>query len=515
VLNPSSISFDQNRLGTRTFGTTMGTMFTLPALPKRQEFLDSWLVINQLLTSIAKGEHELQRYFGSFTSSIPVGFIQQVYAAAKTVTANGNAKIDTSQSKFGGASGSFDGTNSYLSASDSNDWYFGTGNFTIDFWVRFNSLPSSGTVAVFYDQATDINNVFKVELYNNSGTYQWYFVGVSGGTTFVSIGANAAAPSLGTWYHIAFVRSGNSWYIFQAGTQVGSTGSSSASISDNSGLVYIGLNAGTTMYLDGWLDEFRVSKGVARWTSNFTPPTAPYVSDSYTVLLLHMDGTNGSTTFVDSSGVTGPDFSINASPTSQSVGAGSQASSLLTFASQSSYTGTVSIAVTSGCSATGMSCSFLGSITSVNVPSGGSARATLLVQTSLTTPGGTYPIVVTGTDSVNSALSHKVTLTVTVNGPNQFNFNVKAGATQIVVTVTWTGSGTTTTVAIAPPSGPTIYDTSGVTYDRTSIAVVSGQQPSYTNIHRATFTITAPTSPQLWTLYVSGPSTYTVTVEVT
>lgn len=240
--------------------------------------------------------------------------------------------------------------------------------------------------------------------------------------------------------------------------------------------------------------------------------------DSNTVLLLHMDGTDGSTIFTDDSANTGPDFSFSASPTSQSVGAGSQAGSLLTFASQGSYSGTVNIA-TSGCSATGMSCSFSGAITSVNVPNGGTAQATLLVQTSLTTPGGTYPVVVTGTDSANSALSHTVTFTVTVNAPQQFNFNVKALATSIVVTVTWTGSGATSVSVSPPPGTSVIYDTAGQTYDRTSIVVTGPGQSTTSSIHRATFPSgslwTSPTSPQVWTLYVSGPSTYTVTVEVT
>ena len=57
--------------------------------------------------------------------------------SGKTVTAVGNAQIDTAQYKFGGASGLFDGNGDYLSVPDSDDWYFGTGDFTIDAWARF------------------------------------------------------------------------------------------------------------------------------------------------------------------------------------------------------------------------------------------------------------------------------------------------------------------------------------------------------------------------------------------
>ena len=69
--------------------------------------------------------------------------------------------------------------------------------------------------------------------------------------------------------------------------------------------------AWTLPNFNGWLKEFRISNGVARWTSDFTPPTAEYTPDQYTVLLLHMDGTNGSTTFTDSNN--GP---VNVTPAS-------------------------------------------------------------------------------------------------------------------------------------------------------------------------------------------------------
>jgi len=338
------------------------------------------------------------------------------------------------------------------------------------------------------------------------------FVGV-GSTGYIA--KSTALTDTTSFHHIALVRYGSTLTIYVDGVAGATTANlSTNSINSSPNKLAVGRDGEYVGgYFNGWIDEYRVSKGIARWTSNFTPPTIEYASDSYTVLLLHMDGSSGSTTFTDSSGVTGPDFSIGANPTSQTIGSGSQASSLLTFTSQSSYSGTVNIAVTSGCSVTGMSCSFAGSITSVSVPSGGSAPATLNVLTSLTTPGGTYPIVVTGTDSVNSALTHTVTFTVTVNAPQSFPFSVKTGATQIVVTVTWSGSGTTS-VSIAY-GGTTYPDTGAVTYDRTSIAVATGQTPTYTSIHRATYTITGITSPETWTLYVSGPSTYTVTVEVT
>jgi len=104
-----------------------------------------------------------------------------------------------------------------------------------------------------------------------------------------------------TWYHVAFVRSGNSWYIFLNGVSQSLTlggGSFSNSQPDVAAELQIGPRA-SARYLNGWLDEFRVSNGVARWTSNFAPPTARYDRDFFVVLLLHMDGGDASTGFID------------------------------------------------------------------------------------------------------------------------------------------------------------------------------------------------------------------------
>src|SRR3989338_1134677 len=69
-------------------------------------------------------------------------------ATNKTTTAYGNAQIDTAQSKFCGASGLFDGTGDYLTLADSDDWSFGTGNWTIDCWSRFNKLFGQGGTGI-------------------------------------------------------------------------------------------------------------------------------------------------------------------------------------------------------------------------------------------------------------------------------------------------------------------------------------------------------------------------------
>ena len=193
-----------------------------------------------------------------------------------TITANGNAQIDTAQSKFGGASGLFHGTGDYLSVPDSADWYFGTGDFTIDFWVRFNALPAVNTWSMFANQYADGTHRWFLALECRAGPLYLYRIFVQDGGVLVDISTANTGVAVNTWYHVALVRSGSSWYVFQGGTQVGATATDADGVPDVAASLLIG-GYGTGQHcLNGWLDEFRLSKGVARWTSNFTPPTAPY-----------------------------------------------------------------------------------------------------------------------------------------------------------------------------------------------------------------------------------------------
>ena len=190
--------------------------------------------------------------------------------SGKTWTANGNAQIDTAQSKFGGASGLFDGTDSTSSA-DSADWDFGTSDFTLDFWIRFNALPGAGSAEnIIWRDRTAGGQMIRVVVINSAGTYTFR-------ATLDNTAKNQtwSSPSTGVWYHFAIVRSGTNLYHFVDGTQVGSTLSSSENISDTTAL-NIGGNGTSSEGVNGWMDEVRISKGIARWTSNFTPPTSEY-----------------------------------------------------------------------------------------------------------------------------------------------------------------------------------------------------------------------------------------------
>jgi hypothetical protein len=105
------------------------------------------------------------------------------------------------------------------------------------------------------------------------------------------------SPSTGTWYHVALVRGGNQMRAFVNGSQIGTTQTFSDTIANATSNLTVGAYGTPGTYLNGWLDEVRVSKGVARWTSTFTPPTGPYstgTSDGYTASTFAYDA-NGNT----------------------------------------------------------------------------------------------------------------------------------------------------------------------------------------------------------------------------
>lgn len=185
-------------------------------------------------------------------------------AARGNATANGNAQVDTAQSVFGGGAYLGDGTGDYLSYASHADWDLGGaggGDFTIDFRVRFNSASTdesliragnlAGTGWDFY-----VTNVNTIRLYNGSSS------------------SIAWTRSTGTWYHLALVRSGSTITLYRDGTSMGTF--TDLDMNNDGVALGIGGGAGTTYSLNGWMDEIRISKGIARWTADFTPPAGAY-----------------------------------------------------------------------------------------------------------------------------------------------------------------------------------------------------------------------------------------------
>lgn len=190
--------------------------------------------------------------------------------SAHVMTANGNAQIDTAQKKFGTASGLFDSTSTSdcLSTPDSDDWDFGAGDFTIDLWIR--PLSAIDNADIISQRQGAIYCPFTILKLAN--TYVIY--ASSSGTSWdIALGTSLGTAVAGTWTHLAITRNGNNWYCFNNGTLTASW-VSALSFMPSAEVLNIGGFGG--FWFNGHIDEIRLSKGIARWITDFTPPTEPY-----------------------------------------------------------------------------------------------------------------------------------------------------------------------------------------------------------------------------------------------
>jgi hypothetical protein len=176
----------------------------------------------------------------------------------------GNAQIDTTIKKFGTGSLEFDGTGDWLLVPDSIDQRLGTGKFTIECWLY---LSATGAARGIVGKGTSTTGWL---LSTNSSNAVVFTYGTS---TITSTGTLSGT----TWYHIAVVREGtgtNQTKIYIDGTNDG-TGTVSTDFTQTNA-AYVGANRTGGDALNGYIDDLRITKGVARYTANFTPPTAAF-----------------------------------------------------------------------------------------------------------------------------------------------------------------------------------------------------------------------------------------------
>ena len=187
--------------------------------------------------------------------------------SAHTFTANGEVKHENSRKKFGSTSIYFDSSDS-LQIPDSGDWNFGAGDFTIDFWVNFSSIIAQGLW--MQNQSTGATDMHF--LHNSSAFRLW--VNSSSSNIFNMTWSYTAVQD--EWIHVALVRAGDNFTVYVDGVSLG-TNTASGTIPDIPEYVRLGqAYYSGWMSLHGYMDEIRVSKGIARWTSDFTPPNKPY-----------------------------------------------------------------------------------------------------------------------------------------------------------------------------------------------------------------------------------------------
>jgi hypothetical protein len=183
----------------------------------------------------------------------------------------GGASISTTQSKFGGSSMFFDG-NDKVTLPYSQNFNLGT-NYTIEGWVYPTSVTGYQRIFDIVNSATS-SPAFLDIAFNGTALVSELRTTNGGAVTTISGGT----VSTGAWIHVALSVYSGSARLFLNGVQVGSTTTFSALPDQNFvGIGGIG-NSLTIDYLTGYIDDLRITKGIARYVQNFTPPTQAFLT---------------------------------------------------------------------------------------------------------------------------------------------------------------------------------------------------------------------------------------------
>jgi hypothetical protein len=215
-----------------------------------------------------------------------------------TVTRNGN----TTQGSFNpfvstypysvatnGGSAYFDGTGDSLTVPDNAAFTLGTNDFTIECWINFSSLASQPIFTAQMNSAATVYSYYMVVL--STGQLNSVILDASTATTYTASSA-ASAILVNTWYHVAFVRNGNTNRQYINGVQAGTVSVTGITVRDSASLLGVG-KAGeyaAGQLVTGYISNFRLVNGTCLYPSGttFTPPTAPLTAVTNTALLLGM-----------------------------------------------------------------------------------------------------------------------------------------------------------------------------------------------------------------------------------
>ncbi len=167
----------------------------------------------------------------------------------------------------------FDGSSWVFPTSGETDFAFGTNDFTIEGWI--NLTRNNGTSQVFFDSRYQYywDGYYHPIMYLRSGTYLTFHDGYND----IIQGGNI---SLNTWYHVAVSRNGGKTKLFLNGTQTGSTIDDTRNYVSYANRPIIG-GAFDNYNFKGYIENFKITKGIAKYTSNFTPSTSALEVDSY------------------------------------------------------------------------------------------------------------------------------------------------------------------------------------------------------------------------------------------
>ena len=194
--------------------------------------------------------------------------------ANNSVTFVGTAQLSTAQSKFGGSSLLLDGNSDYIYIANDDLDFSSTESFTLEFWVYFNDIDD-GNIVNFYSDYSGASNGMSIDK-STSNVLRAH----NGDSTRIT---GTTTVSAGQWYHIALSGTSGSYKLFLNGTQEGSTSSNGftgGTTNKYIGTFYWAGLGGAVRLVNGYIEDFRITKGEARYTSNFTPPTSAHLTSA-------------------------------------------------------------------------------------------------------------------------------------------------------------------------------------------------------------------------------------------
>lgn len=194
-----------------------------------------------------------------------VGSVYDKSQSNEKITLVGNAASSTTENKYG-SSIYFDGTGDYVSLSTDTTNFTLDGDFTIEFWINAQDSTIGGVIA--NGSSSFVSNAAAIIFDHGSGADKISFFAKNVQDAAM---VTSDALSTDTWYHIAIVRSGSTITLYQDGvSKTTHTSSSTIHLSETS--LKVGSYWGGDFY--GYLEDVRITQDLARYTSNFTAPSA-------------------------------------------------------------------------------------------------------------------------------------------------------------------------------------------------------------------------------------------------
>jgi len=192
-------------------------------------------------------------------------------SVSQSLTPNGNTQISSAQSKFGGTSIAFDGTNDVFTVAASASMDLTSGDFCVEMSVYL--VAAAGTV--LFDNG--VGGLYNTQLWVNAANGSFGARGFDAASNLAfNLDSGASTATTGVWHHLALSRQGSVYRFFLNGALVASATNAAAMFNASGNASAVGAYYSGAASLNGFIDELRVTKGVARYTAAFTPPGAAH-----------------------------------------------------------------------------------------------------------------------------------------------------------------------------------------------------------------------------------------------